>query len=83
MMIEAITVYTRIACPYCELVKKFLDMKGANYKTINIEENQGAMQKIMLMTGRSIAPTTIIEKTDGTKDVIVGLNLGRIATEIA
>lgn len=82
-MTGTITVYTRTACPYCELVKKFLDMKGATYKTINMEENLDAMQEIMTMTGRTIAPTTVIEKTDGGKDVIVGFNLGRIAPAIA
>lgn len=82
-MAGTITVYTRTSCPYCELVKKFLDMKGASYKTVNMEESQDAMQEVMSMTGRTIAPTTIIEKADGSKDVIVGLNLSRIAPAIA
>lgn len=82
-MSGTITVYTRTSCPYCELVKKFLDIKGVSYKTINMEESQDAVQEVMSMTGRAIAPTTIIERTDGTKDVIVGLNLARIAPAIA
>ena len=82
-MAATITVYTRTSCPYCELVKKFLDAKGAAYKTINMEERPDAMQEILSMTGRAIAPTTIIEKADGSKDVIVGFNLGRIAPAIA
>lgn len=82
-MSGTITVYTRTKCPYCELIKKFLDMKGANYKTVNIEESQDAMKEIMAMTGRAITPTTIIEKADGSKEVVVGLNLGRIAPAIA
>lgn len=82
-MAGTITVYTRTACPYCELVKKFLDMKGADYKAINMEESATAMQTVMSMTGRSIAPTTIIEKADGTKKVVVGFNLAKIAPAIA
>jgi glutaredoxin len=82
-MAAKITVYTRTTCPYCALVKKFLDMKGANYQTINMEETPGAMDAVMSMTGRTIAPTTIVEKEDGSKDVIVGLNLARIAPAIA
>lgn len=82
-MAKSITVYTRTSCPYCELVKKFLDAKGASYKTINMEEDPNAMQEIMSMTGRSIAPTTIIEKADGSKEVVVGFNLGKIAPAIA
>lgn len=79
----AITVYTRTSCPYCELVKKFLDAKGATYQTINMEEDADAMQEVMAMTGRSIAPTTVIEKADGMKEVVVGFNLGKIGPAIA
>lgn len=79
----AITVYTRTSCPYCELVKKFLDAKGATYTTINMEEDATAMQDVMAMTGRSIAPTTVIEKADGMKEVVVGFNLGKIGPAIA
>lgn len=82
-MPNSITVYTRTACPYCELVKKFLDMKGAKYQTHNMEENADAMQTVMSMTGRSIAPTTVIEKTDGSKEVVVGFNLAKLAPAIA
>jgi glutaredoxin 3 len=78
-----ITVYTRTTCPYCDLVKKFLDMKGAAYKSVNIEENPAAAQEVMAMTGKIIAPTTVIEKDDGTKDVVVGVNFGQIAPAIA
>jgi hypothetical protein len=58
-------------------------MKGVSYKTVNMEESQGAMEEVMSMTGSAIAPTTLIEKADGSKDVIVGFNLGRIAPAIA
>ncbi len=79
----SITVYTKTTCPYCEVVKKFLDMKGAEYKTINIDDNPDATQEVMSMTGRTITPTTVIEKADGTKDVIVGVNFAQIAPAIA
>lgn len=82
-MANSITVYTRTSCPYCELVKKFLDAKGANYTTVNMEEVPEAMQTVQTMTGRTIAPTTIIEKADGSTEVIVGFNLGKIAPALA
>lgn len=78
-----ITVYTKTTCPYCELLKKFLDMKGASYKAINMEESSAAMNEVLAMTGKTIAPTTIIEKADGTKEIVVGLNFSRIAPAIA
>jgi glutaredoxin 3 len=83
MAAKSITVYTRTTCPYCELVKKFMAMKGVEYKTINMEDAPGAMQEVMDLTGRTIAPTTVVEKADGTQEVIVGFNLAKIAPAIA
>jgi glutaredoxin 3 len=82
-MPASITVYTRTSCPYCELVKKFLDAKGARYLTVNMEEDAQAMRSVMSMTGRLIAPTTVIKNADGSQDVIVGFNLARIVSAIA
>ncbi len=82
-MAGKITVYTRTNCPYCELVKKFLNMKNATYDTVNMEEVSGAMEEVQSMTGKTIAPTTVVEKADGTKEVIVGFNLSKIAPAIA
>jgi len=41
------------------------------------------MNEVLAMTGKTIAPTTIIEKADGTKEIVVGLNFSRIAPAIA
>ena len=82
-MAGTITVYTRTSCKYCELVKKFLDLKGASYQTINMEDSDEAMQTVIALTGRSIAPTTIIERADCSQEVVVGFNLAGIAPEIA
>lgn len=81
-MANKVTVFTRTNCPYCVLVKKFLDLKGAAYETVNMEEDAAAMEKVMSMTGRTIAPTTVVTKEDGKEDVIVGYNLSQIAQAI-
>jgi hypothetical protein len=57
-------------------------MKQVTYKTINIEEDAEAMQKVMSMTGRSIAPTTLVSSEDGKEEVIVGYNLSQLAASI-
>lgn len=82
-MSKTITVYTKTSCPYCELVKKYLDSKGTVYSTINMDEDTEAMQKIQQMTGQTIAPTTVVDKEDGTQEVIVGFNLGKIVPAVA
>lgn len=83
MSANKITVFTRTNCPYCVLVMKFLDMKNLSYETVNIEKDPAAMEKVMAMTGRSIAPTTVISKENGEEKVIVGYNLAQILQSIA
>lgn len=78
-----ITIYTKPTCAYCDLVKKFLDMKGAAYTTIDMESSPEATQRVLTMTGKTMAPTTVVEKADGTTEVITGFNLGRLAPAIA
>lgn len=82
-MLTKITVYTRTTCKYCEIVKKFLDLKSIAYSTVNMEEDDAAMQKVIALTGRSIAPTTVIDKEDGTQEVVVGVDFAKIAPAIA
>lgn len=82
-MTKDITVFTRTNCPYCVLIMKFLDMKKVKYKAVNMEEDPEAMQKVMSMTGRSIAPTTLVSDADGKDEIIVGYNLGQLASSLA
>lgn len=82
-MAKNITVYTKTNCPYCVLVKKYLDMKQITYNTVNMDEDTSAMEKIMSMTGRTIAPTTLVSDGSGNDEVIVGYNLSKIASSLA
>lgn len=81
-MAATVTIYTRTTCKYCEIVKRFLDLKSVEYDAVNMEEDNVAMQKVIALTGRSIAPTTIVEK-DGTQEIIVGVDFARLAPVIA
>ena len=58
-------------------------MKKADYKVVNIDEDLDALAELHTATGRSITPTTLVVKEDGSKDYIVGYNLGRIFPAIA
>lgn len=78
-----VTIYTKPTCAYCDLVKKFLDMKNVAYETIDMEGSAEATQLVLSMTGKTMAPTTIVEQADGTKSVIVGFNLGQLAPAVA
>lgn len=63
-----VVVYSSSTCPYCTLVKDFLDSKGVNYIEKNISVDIEARKELMKM-GHMGVPVTIINGTE-----IVGFN---------
>lgn len=81
-MPKNITVYTSNSCAYCGMVKQYLQMKGATYSEINIEEDPASQAEMISMSGQSRVPVTIVTKEDGSKDVTVGYNLGKLSSAL-
>lgn len=55
-----VTVYTTNTCPYCTMVKNFLDDKNISYKEVNVENSPEKMMEIMQKTGQMGVPQTEI-----------------------
>lgn len=55
-----IKVYTTNTCPYCTMVKKFLEDKGLSFKEINVQEDRKAAEKLVETTGEMGVPQTEI-----------------------
>lgn len=53
-----VTVYTTNTCPYCTMVKNFLDDKNISYKEVNVEKSPEKMMEIMQKTGQMGVPQT-------------------------
>lgn len=53
-----ITVYTTNTCPYCVMMKNFLDSNGLAYKEVNVQLDQQAAQKLVEETGQMGVPQT-------------------------
>ncbi|WP_026583333.1 glutaredoxin family protein [Bacillus sp. J33] len=51
-----ITVYTTNVCPYCTMVKNFLDQQGLPYKEVNVQNDQREAQKLVETTGQMGVP---------------------------
>lgn len=52
------TIYTKPACVQCDMTKRMMDQKGIAYKTVDITENQDALDMILSM-GFSSAPVVM------------------------
>ncbi|WP_436966265.1 glutaredoxin family protein [Staphylococcus shinii] len=55
-----IKVYTTNTCPYCTMVKKFLEDKGLSFKEINVQEDRKTAEKLVETTGEMGVPQTEI-----------------------
>lgn len=64
-----LTVYTTTNCAYCQMVKKFLDLKGKEYKVVNLEEEPERREEAFKLSGAMSVPVTV----NGDK-VVVGWN---------
>lgn len=72
-----IKVYSTPTCPYCKMLKQFLDEKKVEYNTIDISANQAAASEMVEKSGQMGVPVVMI----GEK-VIVGFNKEEIKKEL-
>ncbi|NBI28460.1 glutaredoxin family protein [Chengkuizengella marina] len=55
-MKNQITVYTTNTCPYCLMLKNFLNEQGLPFEEINLQNDAGAAQKLIKTTGQLGVP---------------------------
>ncbi|MEW9050666.1 MAG: glutaredoxin family protein [Neobacillus sp.] len=55
-----ITVYTTNTCPYCTMLKNFLQAQGLPFQEVNVQINQAAANKLVETTGQLGVPQTEI-----------------------
>lgn len=82
-MSDNITIYTSNTCSSCKMVKQYLKLKGKNYSEVNIEDEPARREEMVAMSGQMSVPVTVVTKTDGSKDVTIGYNLGKLSSAIA
>lgn len=77
------TVYSTTTCPYCIMLKKWLDDKGVKYEEFLVDRNPYAAQMMISLSGQRGVPFTTIEHEDGTMDKILGFDRARIDQVLA
>ncbi|ABB14797.1 MULTISPECIES: glutaredoxin family protein [Carboxydothermus] len=69
-----IELFSTPTCPYCRLVRNFLQEKGLNFTDYDITKDLDAFERMFKTTGYTTVPTLIIND----KEVIIGLDEERI-----
>lgn len=67
------TVYSTKSCPYCNMVKAFLDKYGVSYRNIDVGDDREAAREMIRTSGQRAVPVTTVGD-----EVIVGFDAKRL-----
>lgn len=56
-----VTVYTKHGCPQCDMTKRVLEGEGVNFNTINVEDDEAALNYVKNDLGFSSMPVVVAE----------------------
>ncbi|MBU0906125.1 MAG: glutaredoxin family protein [Firmicutes bacterium] len=59
-MNNEVTVYSTNTCPYCDMMKSFLNQNNISFTEVNVQIDQVAAQKLVETTGQMGVPQTNI-----------------------
>ncbi len=59
-MSNSVTVYSTNSCPYCDMMKSFLQQNQISFTEVNVQQDQAAAQKLVETTGKMGVPQTNI-----------------------
>lgn len=74
-----VTVYSTTTCPYCKMLKKYLEEKGVKYSEKLVDQDDEA-REAMLKESKGFlgVPFTVVVKDDGSKEDIIGFDKGKV-----
>ncbi len=72
-----ITVYSTKTCPYCNMLKRWLDEKSVAYVNYMVDDNPFAAQMMVNLSGQMGVPFSTIEYEDGRMEKILGFDVRR------
>jgi len=72
--VKQVLVYSTSTCPYCDLLKNWLDEKKVSYEVVNLSENPARGQELIQKTGQMGVPVSIVSFDDDTEKVVIGFD---------
>ena len=72
-----ITIYSTATCGFCKMLKSYLSSKEIKYDVKMADEDQAIARELYEKSGQLGVPFTIIEKSDGSEEKILGFDRPR------
>ncbi len=74
-----IVIYSTTTCPYCKMLKEYLEAKSIAFTEKLIDQDKAASEEMEKESGGfKGVPFTVIIKDDSTKETIIGFDKGKI-----
>jgi glutaredoxin len=69
-----ITIYSTEHCPYCVMLKRWLDEKSIKYTNFNVDQNPVAAQNMVRLSGQMGVPFSTVEYGDNKIEKVLGFD---------
>ena len=56
-----IRLFIKTFCPWCDQAEQWLDKRGISYETIDVLEDDAAMQEIVKLSDQDLAPVIDVD----------------------
>ena len=74
-----IIIYSTTTCPYCKMLKEYLETKSVAFTEKLIDQDKAASEEMEKESGGfKGVPFIVITKDDNTKETIIGFDKGKI-----
>ena len=83
MNIKKITVYSTTTCPYCVMLKSWLQSKDVDFTEYLVDYNRVAAENMVRLSGQMGVPFSTIEYVDGSVEKILGFDRARFEAALA
>ena len=78
-----VTVYSTTTCPYCMMLKRWLNEKNIEFTDYMVDRNPYAAQAMISMSGQTGVPFSTIEFEDGRVEKILGFDRPKFEKALA
>lgn len=78
-----ITVHSTTPCPYCVMLKNWLDSKSVEFTNYMVDQNPIAAQNMINLSGQLGVPFSTIEYDDGKVEKILGFDRPKFEAALA
>ena len=74
-----ITIYSTTTCPYCKMLKTYLDEKNLSYEEKLVDQDDSARDEMVEKSGGYLGvPFIVFTKDDASEETVIGFDKVKI-----